>query len=309
MNVVTLDREGGHLELDACKACQIAWFDAHERDELAGAAGFGPQASAAPVQEKPLPMEAARVLATARAEQTRAKYEKEFAQQDPDVNGFEYAAAWFGLPVEHGVRPIYNAPLVTWSLGVLLVVAFLFASSDAALWRLGFIPSDPLRLGGATFVTTFFLHAGLFHLLGNLYFLIVFGDNVEDVLGHGRFVALVLGATVFGALLHLTFDPRPDIPLVGASGGVSGILVFYALQFPGARLGFRWWHWAVGGGVRWFLVPVLLVFVLWLALQVVGALSQLAGCSSVSAFAHLGGVAAGVGMWLYSRGLSNPSLR
>ena len=76
----------------------------------------------------------------------------------------------------------------------------------------GFIPNQWSRMGGLTIVTNFFLHVGWLHLLGNMYFLLVFGDNVEDRLGRAKFVMLLVCATVAGNLLHGTFAPRSGVP-------------------------------------------------------------------------------------------------
>ena len=98
--------------------------------------------------------------------------------------------------------------------------------------------------------------------------------------------------------LNNEFHARPPIPLVGASGAISGLIAFYALRFPGARLAlvFRlFWRFA------FLKVPVIVAAVVWLLLQVLGAFSQRGGCTRVSAFAHLGGFAVGVAFWAAGR--------
>jgi membrane associated rhomboid family serine protease len=110
-------------------------------------------------------------------------------------------------------------------------------------------------------------------------------------LGYGRFLVLLLLATLAGDCLHAAADPRSTIPCVGASGGISGVLVFYALKFPHARLGFFW-------RLRWLHLPAWGALVLWLLWQSVGVLQQVSGIGNVSAIAHLGGAAVGLLFWL-----------
>jgi membrane associated rhomboid family serine protease len=169
--------------------------------------------------------------------------------------------------------------------------------------RFGFIPAQATRLSGVTFVTAFFLHSGIIHLVGNMYFLLVFGDNVEDFLRPGRYLALIILAALVGDLFHLAADPRSQIPSIGASGGIAGVIVFYALKFPHIHLAFlmRWgfiWF-------RWIRLPAWFALILWIVFQGIGACEQKAGISSVSSFAHLGGALAGLIAWLVWRGKSN----
>src|SRR5207249_4486791 len=117
--------------------------------------------------------------------------------------------------------------------------------------------------------TSFFLHGGWVHLLGNLYFLLIFGDNVEDYLGRWRYLLLILLAMIVGDALHVLMDPRSAVPVIGASGGIAGIITFYALKFPRVRLGFLFRFW-------WFHMPAYFALIMWVLLQFVGAWLQLA---------------------------------
>src|SRR5205823_1077737 len=106
-------------------------------------------------------------------------------------------------------------------------------------------------------------------------------------------------AAIVGDLVHIALDPRSQTPCIGASGGIAGVITFYALNFPQMRLaflmrwGFVWFHW-----IR---LPVWFVFVLWILFQLIGTLEQKAGMSSVSSAAHLGGAAVGILAWLVWR--------
>jgi membrane associated rhomboid family serine protease len=177
--------------------------------------------------------------------------------------------------------------------------AFGFTRLHEIVAQFGLIPAHAMRLHGLTFVTSFFLHAGIIHLLGNMYFLLVFGDNVEDFLGPLRYLALIALAAFIGDLAHIALDPRSQIPCIGASGGIAGVITFYALNFPRVRLAFlmRWgfvWF-------RWIRLPAWSVFILWIFFQLIGLWEQKAGMSSVSSSAHLGGAAVGFVGWLLWR--------
>ncbi len=150
-----------------------------------------------------------------------------------------------------------------------------------------FIPTEWYRVGGATLIASFFLHAGVWHLVGNTYFLVVFGDNVEDQLGWKRFAFLLLVAHIAGVAAHGLIDPRSSVPLIGASAGISGVIAYYAVAFPKARLGVLFFF------LFWLRLPAYAWLVLWGLFQLLTAHAQLAGTTNVSALGHLGGAAVG----------------
>src|SRR5207249_9726646 len=104
--------------------------------------------------------------------------------------------------------------------------------------HLGLTPTQAMRNGGVTFLTSFFLHAGILHLVGNIYFLFVFGDDVENFLRPFRYLALIAFAALIGDLGHIAADPSSHIPCVGASGGIAAVINLYAPNFPEVTLGF-----------------------------------------------------------------------
>ena len=132
-----------------------------------------------------------------------------------------------------------------------------------------------------------------------MYFLLAFGHAVENFLRPLRYLALIALAAFIGDLAHIALDPRSQTPCIGASGGIAGVITFYALNFPRMRLallmrwGFVWF--------RWIRLPAWFVFVLWILFQIIGTLEQRAGMSSVSSAAHLGGAAVGLLAWLVWR--------
>jgi membrane associated rhomboid family serine protease/Zn-finger nucleic acid-binding protein len=293
MAQVTMGVTGQALELDVCRRCEFVWFDAAEYEAVPlplKPKEFGE------VDEKDLPPAAREALALYRvqkiAEQAQAE---ENAAPLPDEN-WKTVPAIFGLPVEMDSDLLESMPWATLSLAAVIAAISIWSFSDLknAVQQFGLIPSEAWRYGGLTFLTSFFLHGGIWHLVSNLYFLIIFGDHVEDYLGRKRWLLLVLLAAIAGDFLHVMADPRDTTPCIGASGGISGLIAFYALKFPHARLGFL---------IRfyWVRLPAWGAFGLWVLLQCWGAYEQIAGFSNVSSLAHLGGTAVGVALWFFWR--------
>jgi len=161
-------------------------------------------------------------------------------------------------------------------------------------------PRGPVTLcaaapGGAwyTVVTSIFLHGGWFHLIGNMLFLWVFGNNVEDAMGHVRFVGFYLLCGILAALAQVLMQPGSPVPMVGASGAISGVMGAYLLLYPRARV-----HMLVflGFFITTVTVPAWLMLLYWLFLQALGSLPTLAGGTAgggVAFLAHVGGFVAG----------------
>ncbi len=274
------------IYLDVCTRCHFVWFDSHELEVL-------PKLPAPPAGSEVLSPEAREALALARLE--ALKHEPTGAADPPD-HWWELAAAVFGMPIEYNDAPLQSRPVLTWSLAALIAVVSLAAMGnlEAAVRTWGLIPAEFGRHFGLTFVTSFLLHGGFLHLLGNLYFLVVFGDNTEDVLGKRRFLLLVVLSAVVGDIAHILADPGSTIPCIGASGGISGVLAYYCLRFPTASVGIVWWF-------RWLRIPVWLMFGFWVFLQVSHAFLFTQGIGNIAVFAHLGGAAVGVLFWLRTR--------
>jgi membrane associated rhomboid family serine protease len=276
---------GQPFMIDVCRTCTLVWFDPAEYDAL-------PKTPPAPHphREEDLPPKARQILAMNRIDQRRdqAWHEK----QSPD--GFwKYVPAILGMPVEFDYGHPSHKPYATWTIALLIGLISLLAFMDleTVVRQLALIPEEWSRLSGFTFFTSVFLHANLLHLVGNLYFLLVFGDNVEDDLGSAWFMFLLLFSVLIGGLVHVLTHPGSAVPCIGASGGVSALLAYYALQFPKARVGFLFFF-------RWVRLPVLAYVFFWVALQVVG--TQIPD-SGVAYGAHLGGAAAGLMFWLFQK--------
>lgn len=145
-----------------------------------------------------------------------------------------------------------------------------------------------------TVVTSIFLHGGWFHLIGNMLFLWVFGNNIEDAMGPARFVTFYLFCGVLAALAQILIQPGSPVPMVGASGAISGIMGAYLVLYPTARI-----HMLIVLFVfiTRITVPAWMMLIYWLFLQAIGGLPTLAGVGSsggVAFLAHLGGFFAGL---------------
>jgi membrane associated rhomboid family serine protease len=192
----------------------------------------------------------------------------------------------------------------------LLTVAFIALNSAVFLWQLTL---DPRTLAGVwqalgtvpavvlgdapavlpptlTLVSAMFLHGGWMHLLGNMLYLWIFGNNVEDAMGHGRFVLFYLLTGVVAALLQSLADPASEIPMIGASGAISGVLGAYLLLYPHARVLVLI---PLGVLTRLVRLPAVFVLGLWFVLQIVNSALAPAG-GGVAWVAHAGGFVAGL---------------
>ena len=276
----------GKTDLEACRTCQLFWFDVQELEGL-------PQR---PAKEELSP-QARSAVARFELARTTAK-EKE---SSGPKNATQLICGFLGLPYEVDQAPLRRRPWATITLTAAVVVLGLVALRDLvpAMEEFAFVPNAPWRGHGLTILTYFFLHGSWGHLFGNAYFLAVFGDNVEEALGRPTFLLLVACGTVVGALVHAEFDPHGDVPLVGASAGISAVLVYYALRFPRARIGWALRIYVVP--VWWLRFPAAVGLVLWLGFQILLARWQAEGLTNISAFGHLGGAAVGLLFWIVQR--------
>jgi membrane associated rhomboid family serine protease len=228
------------------------------------------------------------------------------------------------IPLKDDV-PSHRTPVVTVLLISVNVIAFLYQVSlqfgessgavrgaadtaQAFIYEFGLVPC---RLTQAcpydfphptvTIFTSMFLHGGLFHIAGNMLYLWIFGNNVEDTLGTRRFLVFYLGCGAAAAIGQTLVSPTSDIPMVGASGAVSGVLGAYLLLYPYATI-----HTLLVFGffIRFVKVPALIVLGFWILVQFVNGFVSLGIVGSgggVAWFAHIGGFLAGMALLFVMR--------
>ncbi len=269
-------------QIDVCMRCQVAWFDAREFEHAPALAG----------PPKPeLSQEALEAVGRMQAAEIARGWR--LAGEEP-LSGEETlmaATAALGLPVEEEAGWLKRNPWVSWSLAAVIVIAGIAGLMRPELIRdFGLHAADPFRLGAATFITSLFLHAGVLQFGASIYFLAPFGDNVEDFLGSGNYALLLLVAGLAGGVMHVLFTGDELTPAVGASPAIAGIVVFYALQFPNARI--RFLH-----TVRWHSMPASSALALWLGSQVLTTRPEFLRIGTSSIWIYLGGAATGVLFW------------
>lgn len=272
------------FDLEHCRHCGVFWFADGELEML-------PTDRAGEIPGMADPGQIARETAA----MAEVRQIGERAESGEPAETWKYIVGMIGLPIEYDHRS-QRQPLATWSIAAVCMIVFLITltHSGALVRLLGFIPDQPFRYGGANLLTSFFAHSDWMHLLGNLYFLCVFGDNVEERMGPRKYLLMILSGSLVGIILHSLIDPRTSVPLVGASGGISAIIAFYALQFPNRRLGFLLWYW---WQIHWVSISAIWCLGLWLVWQLMLTGLQTQGFSDVSALGHLGGALAGGAFW------------
>lgn len=280
----------GFQTLDVCRHCHTVWFDPGEFLTFPTLEVDEPQDG---------PFVDARVADAVgkfhlHQQKRVAKHRESIGRgplPQPDAS-WKWIAGFLGLPVHMDDSHSPRTPWTTLSLLALIAVVSIasFSNLREIVKNFGFLPAEPLRLAGFTFVSSFFLHVDWFHLIGNGYFLWLFGAGTEEVLGRNRFLLLVSAATTVGHLAYMPSTADKSIPAIGASGGVSGVIAFYALRFPRVRIGLLF-YWLL-----WVRLPVVAWFVLWVLLQGVGAMQM---ASRVGYMAHLGGAFVGLAFWIW----------
>ena len=197
-------------------------------------------------------------------------------------------------------NPLKVIPFQYVTVGIIVVCAAVFllqlGAEGAIVAGFGLVPgalfgSEAAVAPAVNLVTSIFLHGGWMHLIGNMLYLWVFGDNIEDSMGHWRFAFFFIACGVVGGLAHALSDPGSMVPTIGASGAISGVLGAYLLLHPKVKvlvMAFTWWiH------VR---LPAYIVLGGWIILQVVSAVWLAGPGSNTAWWAHIGGFIAGVAL-------------
>ncbi len=219
------------------------------------------------------------------------------------------------IPLKDDI-PTQTFPLVTIGLIVINVLVYIYQLTlspeglETFLFRYGAIPGRLIHpFGGIysslqtipsslTILSSMFLHGGLIHLLGNMLYLWIFGNNVEDYLGHVRFIFFYLISGFFAAFIHTLSDLTSTIPMIGASGAIAGVLGAYIILFPKANVSTLFIFIIFFKIIK---VPAVLILGLWFLVQLLNA-GTVEG--SVAWYAHVGGFITGIFLILIFKSMS-----
>jgi rhomboid family protein len=210
----------------------------------------------------------------------------------------------FALPL-YDDNPIRRSPVVTYALIGMCIGAFLWQlgqDPERIAFEFGMVPARLFHYARlppefaiippwATIFTSMFLHGGWLHLGGNMLFLWIFGNNVEDLVGRGRYLLLYLGSGAAAAVVQALSMPQAEIPMIGASGAIAGVLGAYLLLYPWAKVHVFLW---IVIFFRIVNVPAWILLGLWFALQLVSGLMRPPGSPGVAFWAHVGGFVSGL---------------
>ena len=275
MQAYDLDWDEHQLEVDVCAKCKGMWLDAAEGGRLAD---------------------------------LMSSFHNARSQADAPGIRLYFFQLLTGFPIEV-FHPVRRKPVAVYGLIASLFTIYAFqvvrissGTSVESFFRNWALVPSTFWEGNApwTMLTHAFLHVGAFHLLGNLYSLKIFGDNVEERLGSARFLGLYAVALFCGGLAHLLAEADSATPMLGASGAISGVMAAYFWYFPKIRL------WMVVFFVR-FQIPASVYFVVWTLIQIAMATR---GVPGVAWYAHMGGFAGGwIFLWVRHRLLGRYPVR
>ena len=212
------------------------------------------------------------------------------------------------IPLKDNI-PSRSFPIVTVGLIGVNVLVFLYQFSqgrnfEVFLIKYAAIPQEIMQGGELTpefsfpipltIFTSMFMHGGIFHLFSNMLYLWIFGDNVEDLLGHFKFLVFYLLCGIAATFSHILTNPNSNLPMVGASGAIAGVLGAYLINFPYARILTLIFF---GFFIRIVSIPAVFVLGFWFILQLLNGLPSLGSAEAtggVAWFAHIGGFVAGI---------------
>lgn len=204
------------------------------------------------------------------------------------------------IPLRDDV-PSVRVPWITWGLIAANVLAFLYELSlgpalDRFLLENGLVPARFLHFSESPEITlaglvvplfvSLFLHGGWMHLIGNMWFLYIFGDNVEDRLGHGLYLLFYLGCGLAASGAHILLNLGSQLPTIGASGAISGVLAAYLVFYPQGRILTLLWIFIF---IQLVEIPALIWIGLWFVMQIAGGLLSSSAAGGVAWGAHVGG--------------------
>ena len=200
------------------------------------------------------------------------------------------------LPLRDSI-PSNSKPIVTMALIVVNAVIFLYEisldpfSANHLIGTYGLVPAhlDPVAL-----ITSMFLHGGWMHVIGNMWFLWIFGDNVEDILGPGKYLLFYLTCGVLAGLTQVVLSPGSNVPTIGASGAIAGVMGAYMAKFPRSRIITLIFVFVF---ITTIDLPAVVLLVYWFVIQLFSGIGTIATASpgegGTAWFAHVGGFLAG----------------
>ena len=292
---------GSELWLDQCIQCGGLFFDAGELRRARSLRGRfrRPVTRAQAAEMDALRFEWRRQQARRRERPVEQGPLAEEQREDPGKGGRVYLFQLLtGLPVEVH-NPVRHTPYVTYALVALCVLVFVLpwlgGFAEAVVEAYGLRPAVLLR-GESLFnlLSSMFLHGGLAHLLGNMYFLFIFGDNVEDLLRPAKYLVFYLVCGVAANLAHVLATGASDVPLIGASGAIAGVMGAYMVLFRDRLIYVVLFFFQ-------FKVPAPFYLAFWIGWQLFYATLWGAGAGGVAWWAHIGGFVAGVVLALVFR--------
>ena len=200
-------------------------------------------------------------------------------------------------------NPTRNKPVVTFALIIINCLVYLYSMTKSAqgfqifTFQYGLIPYEIVHLSELTPqisspilltpFTSMFMHGGFMHLAGNMLYLWIFGNNIEDHLGHVRFLLFYLLTGIIAAVTHTVIFSGSLVPMVGASGAISGVLGAYAITYPKARVVVMIWLLII---IKFVRIPAFIVLGLWFLFQINGGFGSFTGeDQGIAWFAHIGG--------------------
>jgi membrane associated rhomboid family serine protease len=207
------------------------------------------------------------------------------------------------IPLRSSERTYSTATVTLVLIAINLLVFFYELSLGLSGWRLNYFIARygivPDRLNVFSLLTSMFIHGGFLHILGNMWFLWIFGRGIEDILGHAKFLFFYLACGLAAGLIHILVNASSPVPTVGASGAIAGVMGAYLIKFPRARI-------VTLVPIIIFIttvdIPAAFLLLYWFAIQFFSGVGSVgysqASSGDVAWFAHIGGFLAGMGLVL-----------
>lgn len=219
------------------------------------------------------------------------------------------------IPIRDEIKtkriPFVNYTLIAINIIVFLIMVLNPAKIDSIVMGNALIPTDVTQGFKMSvlknFITAMFMHAGWMHLISNMLYLWIFGDNIEDRLGHVGYLLFYLAAGIFASGLHIFFNPTSNVPSLGASGAIAGVLGAYLIFYPQSKV---YTFIPFGYFMRLRPLPAIVVLGLWFVMQIFSGVGSMMaqGCGGgVAYWAHIGGFVFGLLIgFLFNKRIKEP---